>query len=868
VRTSNLLLAAAFLATAVAADAATFSVTNTNTSGAGSLAQAILDANVTAAPDDIDFNLLGVGPFTIAAPFPAITQPLTISGYTQAGSAANTAPVGVSNAALLIVLDGSGLAQNSPVLQVDADDCEIRGLVIQDIPAGGSGILVNHSATGAKIDGSFIGTDVTGASARSLGNGIVVIGSGTIGGALPAERNVISGHSGAGIRLQGDDSIVLNSVLGGEANGDNDLGNRVGIEITAGATGNIIGGLADGEGNRISGSSEQGVLIAGENTVSNTVAGNDIRRCGGLAVDLGGDGPTRNDDGDTDSGANRLQNFPELAGARFNSQFLRVDGTLSSQPGDYRLDFYISPGEGAFGYGEGSYVGSAAVDVMDGNTVGRFGGSIDVGFEASSEFFVSVVAVLNTTGDTSEFSRPVRSRLGGDAIVVTNTNDVGAGSLRAALAAANANSDPSTITFAIPGAAPHSISPVAFLGVNTGPVIIDGYTQSGSALNTLEVGTNAVPGVVIDGSNEVGASVLDIAAPALVRGLAIVNGPNSGVRFLNVDETRIEGCFIGVGADGSSDEGNGAAGIVTTGSTGVTIGGPARGQRNLISANGLRGIIDTAANTRIYNNLIGATEGNATVGNAIDGIFAGGTSTIIGGDAPEFGNTIRGNQNAGVRIDGDARVQVHGNSIEANGTLGIDLSPVGVTPNDADDEDSGANTLQNFPEITDATVENGALTVSATLDVPDDQIGENYSIRVYASDACDGSGHGEGARMLGVVHVELPADETMEFTIDADVAPGDFLTLTATDPGSRSTSEFSLCSVVQDGAVVCGDYNGDGSVKAGDALGVLQTGVGTGTCELCVCDVNDSETMTATDALLVLRVAVGQDLELTCPDCK
>jgi hypothetical protein len=867
-RSVNLLLTTAFVATASIADAATFNVTNTNTSGVGSLAQAILNANATAAADDIDFNLIGAGPFVIAAPFPAVTQPLTISGYTQTGATPNNAPVGITNASLLIVLDGTGLVAGSPVLQIDADDSEVRGLVIQDIPSGGSGIFVNAFATGVRIDGNFIGTDVSGSTARSLGNGVDVLGSGTIGGTAPAERNLISGHSGAAIRLRGEDAVVYNNVVGPEAFGDTDIGNRVGIEITGGATGNVVGGIADGEGNRIAGSSEQGVVMTGEGTLSNPIAGNDIRHNIGSAIDLGGDGPTRNDEDDSDSGPNRLQNFPELAGARFNGQFLRVDGTLTSQPGDYRLDFYISAEQGAAGYGEGSYVGSAAVDVMEGSTTGRFGGSIDVGFISTNEFFVSVIAVLNSTGDSSEFSRPVLASKGGTAIAVTNTNDAGAGSLRAALAAANANADPSTITFNIPGAGPHTISPVAFLGVNTGPVVIDGYMQPGSSLNTLAVGTNAIPGIVIDGSNEAGASVLDIAAPAILRGLAIVNGQNAGVRFLNVEDSRIEGSFVGVGADGSSDQGNSKAGINTTESTGVTIGGPARGQRNLISYNGLRGIVDTASNTRIYNSLIGATDGNATAGNAFDGILASGLSSIIGGDDSEFGNTIRGNQNAGVRIDGDAGVQVHGNSIEANGTLGIDLSPVGVTPNDADDADSGANALQNFPVITDAVVKDGSLTVEATLDVPDDKIGDSYSIRAYASEVCDGSGHGEGARMLGVSQVEIPAGEILELTFVADLAPGDFVTLTATDPALRATSEFSACFIVRDGDLLCGDYNGDVSVKAGDALGVLQTAVGTAECALCVCDANDSKSVTATDALLVLRVAVGQDLVLTCPDCE
>ena len=47
---------------------ATFTVTNTNDSGAGSLRQAILDANARAnTADTIAFNIAGAAPFTIAA---------------------------------------------------------------------------------------------------------------------------------------------------------------------------------------------------------------------------------------------------------------------------------------------------------------------------------------------------------------------------------------------------------------------------------------------------------------------------------------------------------------------------------------------------------------------------------------------------------------------------------------------------------------------------------------------------------------------------------------------------------------------------------------------------------------------------------
>ena len=69
-----------------AAILATYSVTNTNDSGAGSLRQAILDANTNAGADTITFAI-GTGPQTISplSPLPTITDPVTIDGTTQPG---------------------------------------------------------------------------------------------------------------------------------------------------------------------------------------------------------------------------------------------------------------------------------------------------------------------------------------------------------------------------------------------------------------------------------------------------------------------------------------------------------------------------------------------------------------------------------------------------------------------------------------------------------------------------------------------------------------------------------------------------------------------------------------------------------------
>ncbi len=67
-----------------AINAATFTVLNTADSGPGSLRQAVLDANGTAAADSIAFAIPGTGPHTITLQSAlSITQPLVIDGLTQ-----------------------------------------------------------------------------------------------------------------------------------------------------------------------------------------------------------------------------------------------------------------------------------------------------------------------------------------------------------------------------------------------------------------------------------------------------------------------------------------------------------------------------------------------------------------------------------------------------------------------------------------------------------------------------------------------------------------------------------------------------------------------------------------------------------------
>jgi len=60
--------------------------------------------------------------------------------------------------------------------------------------------------------------------------------------------------------------------------------------------------------------------------------------------------------------------------------------------------------------------------------------------------------------------------------------------------------------------------------------------------------------------------------------------------------------------------------------------------------------------------------------------------------------------------------------------------------------------------------------------------------------------------------------------------------------------------------------NGD-TPSASDALFVLKAAVGVAECALCVCDVNDSGEVAAGDALTLLKAAVGAEVELVCPPC-
>ncbi len=178
-----------------------------------------------------------------------------------------------------------------------------------------------------------------------------------------------------------------------------------------------------------------------------------------------------------------------------------------------------------------------------------------------------------------------------------------------------------------------------------------------------------------------------------------------------------------------------------------------------------------------------------------------GTGIIAGSDMVITGNTIFANIEDGVAIFGSLNPTL-GNSIFANGGLGIDLGNNGVTANDTGDADGPhANGLQNFPvllEVLSTAVDStifGSLNSLAQTD---------FLIQFFANDAADPTGHGEGQIFLGqsVVHTNSAGNVSFSADVPVLLTPGQQVTATATrfvdhdanpDTASvpRETSEFS-----------------------------------------------------------------------------
>ncbi len=270
----------------------TFTVNSTADGGPGSLRQAILDANSDLDPDPdlINFNFTdGSGPFVIrpTAALPAITDLVTIDGYSQVGTSQNSASEG-TNAVIRVVLDGS-FAGGVDGLTVIGDECEkskITGLAIVNFQKSGL-FLDSKDIT---VVGNFIGVLPDGGTAGGNGaSGVSIFtqtGTGTghaIGKSADADRNLISGNGSAGVTLLGGSAVITGNLIGTNNFGTGAVGN-VGNGVFLG------GGSATIEANVISGNTSHGIQLSGVTGafIRDNLIGLDAQ--GGLGLGNGGDG--------------------------------------------------------------------------------------------------------------------------------------------------------------------------------------------------------------------------------------------------------------------------------------------------------------------------------------------------------------------------------------------------------------------------------------------------------------------------------------------------------------------------------------------------------------------------------------------------
>ncbi len=266
-------------ASAALAAADTYTVTAGGDSGAGTISQAITNANANPGLDTIEFDIPGTPPFgvLIFMGIPTITDAVVIDGTTQPGYAGTP-----------LFLIRSGLGQGPGlILAATAGGSTIRGLAFADINEG-----LRIEGDGNTIESCFFGTDVTGM--LDLGNTGVAINilsgdDNVIGGTTAAARNLISGNNGFGVKIVGGSgNQILGNLIGTKLNGTEALGNQIGISITGGGADNTIGGTAAGARNVISANTWGIELVggSGDRIVGNRI-GTDVTGAAALGNEIG-----------------------------------------------------------------------------------------------------------------------------------------------------------------------------------------------------------------------------------------------------------------------------------------------------------------------------------------------------------------------------------------------------------------------------------------------------------------------------------------------------------------------------------------------------------------------------------------------------
>jgi hypothetical protein len=301
------------------------------------------------------------------------------------------------------------------------------------------------------IEGSYIGTDVTGTMAVGNQDGIWAGGGTLIGGSIPGAGNVISGNNGTGIRGFGNNIVIAGNLIGTDYTGTKALGNHsIGINFQDGGQNNVIGGLDTnapgqplaGGGNVISGNS-LGIALSGAsgasgNVIEGNYIGTDITGTAAVGnsngVSLGG-GATYNVIGGTTAAARNIisgNRNADLYNGEGSGIYISQQGIPGSVPSYNVVEGnYIgtdATGAYALGNSNGLWLRNSSNNTVSDNVVAA---STYIGINAASPGNVvqgNLIGTNATGGTATGFGNGIGVNLGGSNNAVGGTT-AGAGNL-------------------------------------------------------------------------------------------------------------------------------------------------------------------------------------------------------------------------------------------------------------------------------------------------------------------------------------------------------------------------------------------------------------------------------------------------------
>jgi hypothetical protein len=526
---------------------------------------------------------------------------------------------------------------------------------------GGSAIYIGGAGTNNNVvAGNYLGVREDGITGAFNGICIAVndgADNNIIGGSqLDGTGNVIAG-SGIGLRIEGattTGTVVRGNIIGLGADGSTQTFMSTGVDIDSGASGTLLGGETEGQGNIISGISAYAVTL-GTSVMNTVIAGNIIGLAadgataapnqGGISLSLIGNG---NEIGVP--GAGNIISGNEGAGILLNG--------LISSSNRIRANIIGLAADGATvvpNGGDGMTLAAASDIQVGGAAAGE--GNIIAG-NSSSGISLTTVSDSKIEGNligvnAAGLAKPNSGS--GVYFLGTSTSNI-IGGTTAVQANVIAGNEDSGVYMEGSGATTNRI-----LGNYIG-VLADGDTARG----------NGGAGVTIDGaaSNDVGGSATgegNVIGANLQYGVHITGGSASN---------RVQGNIIGRDADTGVGAGNQQAGVLIDTASTQTLVGVARSENcaftpasppsvpgiNIISLNVGSGVVVSGASTsnnrirvnRIFDNVDEAI----TLVNGANGGVAAPVVTVLDSPTPGLDLIrINGLPNSVVDVYADDEIQ-------------------------------------------------------------------------------------------------------------------------------------------------------------------------------------------------------------------